>query len=474
MIPNQLTPGTHRDSIHDTSVSDPAPQDAGDILRTLEEQLTAGYKPSIPLLGMFSAAGLPQMYLRQDIEPMLTHPDVRQSLAYYKGGIAGAEFWGGQNPDNPEDEIGLPICPENEQVGRFIKEQVEKFWDRGVPQIQWGYEYGWIGCENIYEECEGVLKWLGLFAFAPTDTFLLTQDFNPVGVRVKNVQDRDWVDLWMAGDDVPAKGLWYAHQPRYNAFYGQSQLMAAWRPWRRLAWKDGLETVIDGALYRNGYAGPLMRFPDEDLQGPAAGIPNTSQDSAGNARRYARDIMRQIGEQLKAGGTVGLPSKRDKDGNYLYDMTLPTSVLTGIQGLIDAAKALSKQISAGIGVPPELLEAAETGSGYSGRRIPLEAFLANQQQIADAMLKLFTDQVLRPMVKWNFGDVRFNIQVKSLIKTRTKQAQAAEGMKNQPSQAQGFPPQAQPQQSQQGAIFSTNSLVTDRIREIARKIVRGA
>lgn len=443
-------------------------------LENLERQLTEGYRPQLPVELMFGGNGMPYMSLRADTELMLTHPDVRQALGYFRGGIAGAEFWGGPNPDaaegSPEADQGLPICPEDDKVGRFIKEQCERFWDRGVPQLQRADEYGWIGSEQVYDSTDGVFKWENCFTFSPRDTYLLTQDYKPVGVRVKNVdQSTRPVDLWMAGVNVPAKGIWYANQPRYNSYYGQSQLYAAWRPWRRLAYKDGLESVIDGCLYRLGYQGPIGRYPDVDLVGPQ-GVPNQTLGNDGKPRRYARDIMRQICEQYKAGASVGLPSVRDDKGNYLYDLILPTSALQGIDGLLNAAKALRDQITAGIGVPPELIEAADSGSGYSGRRIPLEAFLANQQQIADAMLRLFVHQVLRPLVKYNFQDVKWNVQVKSLIKTRTKAAQGANAGQSGQQPAQQPMQQSQPSgQPQNQAMFSHQSLITDKIRDIARK-----
>lgn len=443
------------------------PKAEADYLPSLLDVLTPGYRTSLAIQGLFNPMGMPLMTWRQDIEIMRRHPAIRQPLNYFKGGIAGAEFWGGANPDavegSPEAEKGLPICPENEKVGRFIKEQCERFWDRGVPTMQdSGYEYGWTGAEALYDDSDGVLKWESLKTFSPVDTYLLTRDHEPVGVRVQNVIGAAKnVDLWFAGTDVPAKGLWYAHQPRFGSFYGESQLLAAWRPWRRLAWLGGAEIVVDGAIVRCGYQGPIARAPSEDLQGPP-GIPNTTLDSQGNPRRYARDIMRQIVEQYMAGGSVVLPSTRDDKGEFKYQLEVPTSVLTGIEGLIGYVKYLCDEITAGIGVPPELLQAAETGSGYSGRRIPLEAFLANQQCIADAFLNMFVVQVLRPLVRWNFGDVKWEVKVKSLIQTRTKQAQGAQKPQQQPGT-----PQPSPAPSTQASF----SLVTDRVREIARRVL---
>ena len=451
----------------------------------LEQQLSEGYKPSTPLAGMIGFDGLPINWMRQDVENMLAHPAVRQALNYFKGGIAGAQFWGGENPDDDNDEQGLPIS-DDPRVARFVKEQCERFWDRGVPLLQSGYEYGWVGMENIYDDVAGYLKWDRLVNFNPRDTFLLTQDFKPIGVRVKNVQSQMRpLDLWLAGDEVPAKGLWYPHQPRYHMYYGLSQLVGAWRPWRRLAWKDGAESVLDMACYRFGVGWVVARYPDEDLQGPSPGAPNTTLDSEGNPRRFMRDIMRQIAEQAKAGAVVGLPSKRDEQGEYTCDIQWPQGTLQGIENLINYNEHLQKQITEGVGVPPELLEASETGSGYSGRRIPLESFLSNQQQIADSILKLFVDQVLMQLVRWNFGrDVRFNVKVKSLIKTRTKdqQVNAQPAAQNPPStlppaqhQAPAIIPVAQSVHNPQEDLRSRQAMlsITDKMREIARKALAG-
>ncbi len=449
--------------------------------------LTEGYHPTLPLWMLTPDIALPQLYLLRDVELMMIHPMVRTYLNYYKGGISGAEFWGGESPDgNPS---GKPIS-DMPEVAAFVKSQVERFWDRGVPKIQGGYEYGWIGCEALYKEVGNLMAWDDLDQFSPRDVFLLTQDYRPVGVRVKNVRGKSAVDLWMASDAVPAKGLWYAHEPRYNRNYGQSQLIGAWRPWRRLASKDGAETVVDTGVYRFAYSGPIVRYPEEDSQA-SAGAPATSLDSQGRPRRFARDVARQIAEWVKAGAGVGLPSSKypqDMGGGDKWDYSFPDNTLN-VDGLINYVRHLWEQIAYGIGVPPELMAASETGSGYSGRAIPMEAFLAGQQRIADALLNLFVDQVLRPLVHWNWGpQARFEVKVKNLLQTKrlaqAGQAPGSGGM-NQPGGQQPGQQQPQPQAPgsspgwprfhgmtpqpvQPGQMMSLE--VTDRVRQIAQKI----
>jgi hypothetical protein len=420
----------------------------------LTTQLTEGYRPTLPVEGIYGPDGMPLYYMRRDIELMLPHPIIHSVLEYYKSGIAGAEF---------------DVQCEDSEVGDFALEQTQRFWDRGVPQLQEGYAYGWQALENVFAEEKGLFRWDCVHHFAPRDTYLLSQKHKPVGVRIKNVAERGIVDLWLASDDVPAKGLWYAHNPRWGQFYGRSQLYGAWRPWRRLAWKDGAEMVMDAGVYRLCYAGPIIRYPEEDYQSKA-GVPSTTLDSQGNPRRYARDMARMMAEQFKTGAGIGLPSSKypaDQGGGDKWALELPKTVLN-IDPILNYVKVLCDWISYGIGVPPELLEASETGSGYSGRRIPMEAFLDSQQHIADRMLHIFVEQVLTPLIRWNWGPVAFQVKCKRLLETKNKASigQPVQGERPH-EQRTGIIPSPEQMQKQEG-FFS----LSERIREIAKKAAR--
>ena len=444
--------------------------------------LTTGYTATLPLWA-WESDWLPQIYLIRDIELMMTHPIVRSAINYFKAGIAAVEF---------------DISSLDQRVTDFVLAMCQRFWDRGVPVLQNGYEYGWIGAECNYRLEDGLLEWDSLDHFSPRDTFLLTQAKIPVGVRIKNITQpspespikHGRVDLWMASEDVPAKGLWYAHEPRYSKWYGQSQLIGAWRPWRRLAWKDGAETVIDTGVYRFAFAGPQVRYPDEDLQvSPSAGAPATTLDSQGRPRRYARDMARQIAEQAKTGAGIGLPSGKyppEMGGGEKWELEWPKHVMD-VAPLIGYAKWLQEQIDYGIGVPPELLQASEGGSGYSGRKIPREAFLMRNQRIADAILELFIVQVLRPLVRWNFGNIKFTAKIRNILMTERK-AQTGQDTETPPNAQppqQQLPDQGGPGGGEAGGAnmpaearaepmtFSLGkNVVTERIRQIAMRILK--
>lgn len=422
---------------------------AASIDQSLVSVLTEGYRPSLPLwaYGLLDTQLMLPIYLFREIEIMVIHPVVRNALRYFKGAIAGATFEG------PKDLQGNPKpISDNPEVADFVMTMCRRFWDRGVPKLQNGYEYGWIGVENIYGiheggQRDGLLEWEGCMDFHPRDCFLLTQNSRPIGLRVQNIvraytttsNPSSRTDLWFSEGSVPAKGLWYPHQPRYNRFYGQSQLLGAWRPYRRLAGKDAAETVIDGGFYRVGYSGPIIRFPEEDMLAQT-GTPSTTAGADGRPWKYARDYAKFMADQMKSGASLGLPSTKyppEFGGDFKWDASWPQNHFNG-EPLIAYIEYLIKQVREGVGVPNELIEAAETGSGYSGRAIPLEGFLQQQQEIANAMLHLFVIEVIKPLVLWNrdyfqqFGTLDFEVCVANLLETKLKAAMnpggAAPGM----------------------------------------------
>lgn len=454
----------------------------------LQDDMTCGYRPQIPLEALWSSGdgGLPQITLRRDLEFMQMHPVVSSAVEYYKSGISGAEFWGGPTPGakDPATDQGRPISPD-QRVSQFVMAHAERFWQRGVPILQEGYVYGWAPGEHFFKESSGMLVWSHLKGFHPHDGFVLTYNYQPVGIRIKNIRDdlvdpkprrtSGAVDLWFATDSVPAKAAWYPHRPRFGQHYGRSQLIGGWRPWRRLGWRDGVEQVIDAAVYRAGYKGPVVRHPLEDVQTSQTGIPATRLDGSGQPRRSARDVARQMVEWAKAGAGFTLSSAQyppAQGGGNKWDIEWPDHVMD-VRPLIEAAKYLEDQIMLGIGVPPELVKAGGTGSGYSGRSIPREAFLDGQQHVADAMLQIFVEQVIRPLVRWNFGDVPFNIQVKPLLKS---QAQNKQGEPKpplpQPAPEGEQPPGAAPPgagQPPSGATMSLDGKVMGIVKRVMDK-----
>ena len=376
--------------------------------RFLVAEPLAGYRPEIPAMS-FAGNGTRPSYQEflWDVENMLAHPRVVISLQYHKAGIQGMEV-----------EVQTP----DSKVGEFVTQEWDRFITRARKAAQYSYDFGRVGCAAKYCTENGLLRFDAVQALHPMDCTPLTRAGKYVGFRVKpgGIVANAQIDLRAAGGfrpGSPAHGLWFVHNPRFHPFWGHSQLYGAWRPWRRLAARDGAEEVTDAGVYRFAYAGPSVRFPKEDHKRSANSAPGTDPESG-------RQKAREIGENLKAGASIGLPSTRyptEQGGGYLWEVEWPKHVFD-VGPLLNYCSDLEKQVSLGIGVPSELFEASEVGSGYSGRAIPLEGFLLGQQDNAEALLQAWYEQVAVPLVAWNFGPGHtFQVKVKPLLQSKLKQ-----------------------------------------------------
>lgn len=325
-----------------------------------------------------------------DIESMISHPDVSQPYSYYKSGISTVKF---------------TVKAATEEQAKFAHDLLVRIWERHLDQLQMSYDYGWIPCELTYTENGGKMDLDQVLELHPLDSWALTRRGNFWGFRLKpsglaigttatGNRLQGSVDLWGATSRWPAKGLWLTHNRRFDRYYGRTQLYGAWRPWMRLAGRDGAEDILDGGLYRFAYQGPTVWYPPESFK---------KRDGGTADYDAARNEARNIAEQAKAGISTAFPSVYDGHGNPLWKLEWPTSVMSGIGTLLDWEKNLQKQISRGVGVPPELLEASDTGSGWSGRKVPLIGFYSTQLRDARNITRAIVDQIIIPLLRWNWG-----------------------------------------------------------------------
>lgn len=403
-----------------------APVDASPstIEQTLLTQLTSGYRPRLPIWG-FREENYTHLDFYFDIESMLRHNCITTPLS---------------NVLSPFSQMQVQVEASSQRVAKWFVEEWTKFLEMHVPSIlKDGAPYGWAGAEPVYEIDHGKLTVADLKDFSPRDVQPLIKNSNVCGIRVNNIPSGS-VDLSGSNRGFPAKGFYYAHRPRSGQYYGTSQIEGAWKPWRRLTARDGVEENIDLALYKYAVGTTVMWAPFEDSLA-------TNQPAALNVRQSGMQRCQEMVENMKSGGGAVLPSAQYPNGQPKYDLKFENPQMN-IPELIQAADALYTECSKAIGFPPELIEAAETGSGFSGRMIPLQTFLISLQPVAQALFHAWYKQIGRPLLWWNFGrNAWVRPKVVQLLKSY-RQASMPQPPAPPPqasaSQAAGAQPGAQP------------------------------
>lgn len=429
--------GTPRQQAAEEAVSTPTPRinlngkaRPAQVEEQLETHITASYRPNLPIYGFRDEHwNGPEFYY--DVEPMLQHDSITTPLEYVKA---------------PLSQMQVTAKGSSTRVVQFALDEWTKFKEMYLSVVQDpSYSYGWMGAECVYGVEQGKQTLQGFYDFAPRDAQPLIQRNEIVGVQVTSLNDGPGI-LSGSAKGFPAKGFWYAHRPQYGRHYGRSQIRAAWKPWRRLTGRDGLEEVMDIAIHRYGAGNVVVRAPIQDIK--------ATNQPAGPTRQSTLERAREMAETIKAGGAIAMPSTFHPGTNtpqWDIDSFQPDMKLTE---LIAGSEYLETRCSKAIGFPPELLEAAETGSGFSGRMIPLQGFLMCQQHIAQAIFYAWFRQIGEPLIRWNFGE---NAWVKCTVVPLLKSyRQASQGAQQPPPQAAPQPNAPQPAQPQGPAEAQTD------------------
>jgi hypothetical protein len=104
-------------------------------------------------------------------------------------------------------------------------------------------------------------------------------------------------------------------------------------------------------------------------------------------------------------------------GNKLVDYTPPQGV-PGYTQIFRWKADLDLEIWKALEVPPEIIQAQTSGSGFSGRWIPFAVALSAVHQELAELIRCIDRDILRPIAQLNFGrSVQYEIRPKSLVET---------------------------------------------------------
>lgn len=342
--------------------------------------LTAGYRPALYGWSIDVWRTGQRGFRLHDVEEMRRDPQINFGLSILSAPVFRAK---------------VTVTPADE-VGKFVAAQFRRFWRRDLVHALRTLAWGFMPAEVLYREKEGRIE------------FDQIRDLHPLDVRPKEIGGRisglTVGTLFGTGGPVlrPPRLFWAALDPEYGGHYGRSRLFGAWAPWQEKTARHGALDVRRNWYMKNAFRGGVIRHPPGVVE-LGDGVTMSCQD-------YAREIL----EKFETGGILVLPSGRDPEsGEYLWVYEPPQS--NGPQQDIrDYPKDLDAEMLRGMTIPPEVVDAAESGSGWSGRSVPFLVFLTGEDRIVECMIDAFDRWVCRPLVAANFGARDYEVTAESL------------------------------------------------------------
>lgn len=186
--------------------------------------------------------------------------------------------------------------------------------------------------------------------------------------------------------------------------YGCALLARAYPAWLEKWMPGGAKRTLQLRMVKDAYIGDIFWYPPERR----FVLPDGREVSF-------EELARQIVAARHSGGALTLPLVRDAQGQKLIDYTPPQNV-PGHTPIFRWKADLDQEILKALEVPPEVIQAQTSGSGYSGRWIPFAVALSAVHQELAELIRCLDRDVLRPVAELNFGrGVVYAIRPRSLV-----------------------------------------------------------
>lgn len=186
--------------------------------------------------------------------------------------------------------------------------------------------------------------------------------------------------------------------------YGCALLARAYPAWLEKWMPGGAKRTLQLRMIKDAYIGDIFWYPPDRR----FALPDGREVPFG-------ELAREIVAARHSGGALTLPLIRDAAGNKLIDYTPPQSV-PGHTPIFRWKADLDLEILKALEVPPEVIQAQTSGSGYSGRWIPFAVALSAVHQELAELIRCVDRDVLRPVAELNFGrGAAYTIRPRSLV-----------------------------------------------------------
>lgn len=336
------------------------------------------------------------------IESMLLDSRIEFALGLIKGPIhTYTKFFNSADGDNPQIQQGIidrdyffsyKVQAETKEQEDYIVRQLSRFWEVATPKALTAIEWGYSGSQVIYrKDKNNLLHFDNLHLYNARKVRPVSVGGKLVGMVYKTNEQETFRYY-----PLP-KCFWHVHKREINQYTGRSRLKGAHIPWHETWTLGGARDIRRIWFYKNSYNGGMIRYPEGEI----------IKDEVGN-EIPAIEIAQKLISELVTGGYLLLPNKKQGSDSkdYAWDYEPPSGGVTP-DGLMEYPQQLRKEILEGIGIPPEVVEAAGSqGFGSAtGRKVPYMGFIASLYPLVSTLIGDFRNQILDNLLLFAYGQI---------------------------------------------------------------------
>ncbi len=339
-----------------------------------------------------------------DVPRMMTDPKVRFISLLWRA---------------PFQKVQFTVKASSPKVAAFVQNTIKRFWRGSLPKLlSRFFKYGFCAGGAEYSPFRGSLRL----------------------ARVKAVECRDAQPrVWKAGHECEGQfagfmltntgasvkewvgsphAFWFAGQGEWSPWYDFPPLGGMFDPWLEKNTRGGAIQARKTWFRKNAARGMEVRYPP--------GISNCGTEENPQMRDN-QDIAREIADYHETNSTLVIENTINPATEEYEWMVDYAEGRGDIAGFLEYPDVLDKAMVEGAGIPLEVIQGSDSGSGYKGRLVSYGGHLGTVDELTGLILE-GCEPWLTPLVHINYGpDAWYEIEPVSLAQI------ASEEEKRQPS-----------------------------------------
>lgn len=333
---------------------------------------------------------------------MRRDPDIKFNTLLLKGWISSLKY---------------SIDCDDEAVRRVVDRAIARIYTQAIRGMLTSIAYGFAFGEKVWQRQIEDMSDPPPDEDDPDDRFVLQR--NVVSLRkVKFIDPRADVKFFKNKRDeldhvtqnqfpkevkvMRPKLVWFTLDDEFDCLFGESRYKGIYNEWFQ-----GNVTLqqLNRHVHRTGSPPLKIRYQNGMIWDPST-----------QSNILGVEIAKAMAKAYLSQGLILLPSERDQDGNFLWDMEFDKIENTDTAPFTNVLDVLTARKAKGIGVPPSLA----TGAANLGdANTQTEALIIVVEDLVDQLESVFQSDIVDQVVDYNFGPqyvsrVKFSIEKSGL------------------------------------------------------------
>jgi hypothetical protein len=313
---------------------------------------------------------------------------------------------------SPFAQLTFEIKATSPEVGEYVKDFVERFRAKSMPSLLrsyffWGYAPGGIEWHQRGGQAGrlGVWKMRKVRRIFPQDAqpLVYTGTKKFAGFRTGST-----------GRVESPYAFWFAGHQECGTYYDEPPISGAYDDWKEYVSRGGARHMHQLYMRKHAVQPAQLYFPP--------GTTNVTQKDGRTVEDVANlTLALATLETYESGGNVVIETRFDPETKQRMWELVPAKPNPDAASVKEYPEWLKKGMAAGVGIPIEVVQAAETGMGWSGRQVPMLAWYAGCDELSGLIFDALDNQAIRQGVRQNFGaKADYEIKVNSLVEAAKK------------------------------------------------------